>query len=303
MRQPPFLKRNDRVAIVATAKNFDPQELAFGIDTLKSWGLEVVLGNNIYNKFHQFAGNDQERLSDLQAALNDPTIKAIFCARGGYGTARIIDKVNFAHFVLNPKWVIGFSDITVLHCHLNNLGFQTIHATMPSLFGRQGYEKSVESLRTLLFGNPGSIEIPKSRLQRSGMAEGLIVGGNLTILHTLIGTPSEVNFENKILFIEDISENLYHHDRMMFHFKRTGKLKNLAGLVVGHFTDMNDNDVAFGKDAYQIIAETVSDYSYPVAYNFPVGHEAINLPVICGKMAKLNVSDFLVNVDYQNQIA
>ena len=303
MHQPPFLKNNDRVAIVATAKNFEQQDLRIGIDMLKSWGLEVVLGKNIYNKFHQFAGTDGERLADLQAALDDPSIKAIFCARGGYGTARIIDEVNFANFLMYPKWVIGFSDITVLHCHLNNLGFQTIHSTMPSLFGRPGYEKSVEELHTLLFGSVPEIEIPISALQKNGYAEGNLVGGNLTILHTIIGTNSEISFDNKILFIEDISENLYHHDRMLVHFKRLGKLKNLAGLLVGHFTDMKDNDVAFGKDAYEIIAETVSDYNYPVAYNFPVGHEAINLPVICGKMAKLNVSETSVILDYQNHIA
>ena len=222
--------------------------------------------------------------------LDDTEVKAIISARGGYGTTRLLDQLDFTGFKKSPKWIIGFSDITALHCHLLGLGFESIHGIMPSLFSRPGSDEALESLRRVLFGGYISYQAPAHAFNCAGTAEGILMGGNISLLNTIIGTASDVDYTGKILFLEEIDEYLYNLDRMLVQLKRSGKLARLAGLVVGHMTDMRDNAIPFGKTAVEIIQEHTADYTYPVAYNFPTGHEPHNLALICGRNARLQVT-------------
>ncbi|MCS6821678.1 MAG: LD-carboxypeptidase [Microscillaceae bacterium] len=297
MRKPPFLQPNDKVAIVAPARKVSFTEMQAAIKIVESWGVEVVLGKNLFNVHNIFAGTDEERAEDLQTMLDDPEIKAIICARGGYGTLRIIDKLDFTKFIENPKWLVGFSDVTALHCHLSTLGIQSIHGAMPLLFPRQT-EKTIESLRKALFGEQIEIIAHPHKDNILGTARGELVGGNLTLFANAIGTPSEVNTTNKILFLEDINEYLYHLERMMIHLKRAKKLQNLAGLIVGQFTDVKDNELGFGRDIHEIIVELVKEYHYPVCFDFPIGHERNNMTMICGSEALLEIEKERVRLQY-----
>jgi muramoyltetrapeptide carboxypeptidase len=287
-QRPPFLKEKDQVAVIATAKRFSPDQLETGLRTLETWGLKVRPGKNIYKEHHQFAGTDKERLKDLQQALDNKNIKAIFCVRGGYGTNRIIDQVDLKLFRQSPKWVSGFSDVTVLHCLLQKAGFQSIHSTMPILF-RKDSPDSLESLRKTLFGEKIQYEIKTDPLNKKGKCEGILIGGNLSILQSMIGTKTDFDSRKKILFIEEIDEYLYRIDRMMIHLKRAGRLKNLSGLVVGHFTDVKDNEAAFGRNVKEIILESVKEYSFPVCFNFPAGHEKENMALRFGAKVSLDI--------------
>ena len=286
---PPFLQPGQRVALVATARKITAAEVDFAVQTLRDWGLEVVLGESIGAASHQFAGPDELRRRDLQRQLDDPSIRAIICARGGYGTARLVDELDFQAFTASPKWVAGFSDITVLNCHLLRLGYQSLHGVMPSLFGQAGGAAAVDSLRAALFGQPLSYEAVACPLNRPGTAQGELVGGNLSLLHTLTGTRSQVDFEGRILFLEDLDEYLYHIDRMLLHLHRSGQLAGLAGLAVGHFSQMRDNAVSFGSTAYESIDHYAGRYGFPVGYGFPIGHEADNQAVVVGQPATLVV--------------
>ncbi|MCC3154430.1 LD-carboxypeptidase [Hymenobacter sp. BT770] len=289
---PPALQRGQRVAIVSPARKISAAELAPAIATLESWGLEVVLGDSIAGEHHQFAGNDDLRRRDFQQQLNDPSIRAILCARGGYGTARIVDGLDFSRFAQQPKWIAGFSDITVLNGHLLRLGYASIHGVMPVLFHQEGGERALESLRRALFGEPAlPIGAPWHELNRPGTATGELVGGNLSLLHTVTGTASQASFEGRILFLEDLDEYLYHIDRMMLHLHRSGQLAGLAGLVVGHFSDMRDNAVPFGTTAVEIIDSYARHYNFPVGYGFPIGHEPTNDAVVVGQVMRLDVTD------------
>ncbi|NDK57552.1 S66 peptidase family protein [Pontibacter fetidus] len=287
----PALQPGDKIAILSTARKITTQELAPAIQTFGNWGLEVVLGQTIDASYNQFAGDDALRLQDFQEMLDNETIKAIVCARGGYGTIRIIDQVDFTKFKKQPKWVIGFSDVTTIHSHIHNLGIETVHAIMPVLFGREGTVDSVETLRKVLFGESINYSSGPHAFNRTGSAKGQLVGGNLSMLHTLTGTKSDISTEGKILFLEDLDEYLYHIDRMLVHLDRSGKLSNLAGLIVGDMSDMKDNAISFGKTAYEIILEHTGKYNYPVCYNFPVGHEPLNLALVCGREAILEVNE------------
>lgn len=287
--RPPYLKKNDRVAIIATARNFSAPDLAEGIKTLQKWGLQVVQGTHLYRKDFLFAGSDKERLDDLQRMLDDKSIKAIFCARGGYGTSRILDQVSFKNFSRHPKWIIGFSDVTILHCRIQRLGIESVHGIMPLQFSQPGTESAKKSLKETLFGISPDYQIRSHSLNRTGTAKGLLTGGNLSILCSAIGTSSDFDTRNKLLFIEETDEYLYRLDRMMVHLKRAGKLKQLSGLIIGHMTAMKDNDQPFGKNAYEIIADAVKEYDYPVCYNFPAGHESKNMALILGREATLKV--------------
>lgn len=287
---PPALRPGDRVAIVCTARKASHAELAATVATLASWGLEAVLGESTDVAHHQFGGDDELRRRDLQQMLDRPDIRAILVARGGYGTTRIIDQIDFSRFADNPKWIAGFSDITTLNCHLLALGHESIHGVMPLLFHQEGGEESLASLRRVLFGEAISYSVPAHGLNRFGTAEGELVGGNLSILQTLTGTLSDVATAGRILFLEDVEEYLYSIDRMLVHLDRTGKLRHLAGLLVGHFTNSQDNLVPFGQTPQQIIATYASKYSFPVAYGFPVGHEPQNMALIVGRRARLEVS-------------
>ncbi|MBL7883292.1 MAG: LD-carboxypeptidase [Bacteroidia bacterium] len=292
MIQPEFLKKGDTIGIVACARKISAEELQPAIDILKSWGLNVKTEKNIFNINHQFSGTDEERAEDLQTMLNDSSIKAIISARGGYGTVRIIDKIDFTIFKKAPKWIVGYSDITVLHSHIHNMGIQTLHATMPINFGVDA--DATNSLRKVLFGETIEYNIPTHPLNKKGTAEGILIGGNLSLLYALCGSASDIDTKEKILFIEDLDEYLYHIDRMMMNLKRSGKLSGLAGLVVGGMSDMKDNTVPFGKTAEEIILDAVKEYTYPVCFNFPAGHIDKNMALVFGKKVNLRVSENVV---------
>ncbi len=287
--QPSYLKSGDKIGIIACARKISREEINSAIEIFKSWGLEMVLSKNLFNVDNQFSGTDDERAEDLQTMLNDASIKAVISARGGYGTMRIIDKINFTAFLKSPKWIIGYSDITVLHSHIHTLGIETLHATMPVNFIKN--EESVETLRKALFGEKLNYEVEVHPLNRKGNAEAELIGGNLSLLYALTGSVSDIDTKGKILFIEDLDEYLYHVDRMMMNLKRAGKLSHLTGLVVGGMTDMKDNTIPFGKTAEEIILDAVKEYNYPVCFNFPAGHVDRNLALYFGRKVKLEISE------------
>ena len=286
---PPYLKKGDTIAIVATARKNIEDNLKPAISWLHNWGLEVVIGKTIGLDHNQLAGTDEERAADFQAQLDNPNIKAIWCVRGGYGTVRMIDLLDWTKFKQSPKWVIGFSDVTVLHSHLNNLGFASIHGIMP--VSSKATEEAKESLRKSLFGEHLEYTVPHDPMNRLGKAKGELVGGNLSILYSLLGSPSAVNYDAKILFIEDLDEYLYHIDRMMMNLKRNGCLESLKGIIVGGMTKMHDNEIPWGKDANQIIDDVTKKYNIPIIYNFPAGHSADNHALIIGKQVSIEVNN------------
>lgn len=288
---PPFLSAGDEVIIVAPANKVERKDMYAARDMLASWGLRVRFGQHLFSDYHRFSGSDEERISDLQAALDDAEAKAILCARGGYGTSRIVDQLQWQGFKKNPKWLVGFSDITSLHGMLDKLGYASLHATMPALMIRKEEQGSAESLRRALGGNFNAIEVGHHPHNRFGKAKTEVVGGNLSMLVHCLGTPSEVDTKGKILFIEDLDEYHYHIDRMMVQLKRAQKLERLAGLVVGTFSDLRENTVAFGKEYHEIIREHVHEYSYPVAFGFPIGHQPPNLALPFGMPFELAVTD------------
>lgn len=292
------LRPGDTIAIVAPARKITLPEVELAVRTFESWGLNVVLGQTVGASYNYFAGDDALRLQDLQQMLDDAHIKAIVCARGGYGTTRIIDQVDFTKFRQHPKWLVGFSDVTALHSHIHNLGFESLHAIMPLLFPKEGAADSIETLRKLLFGEEVIYNAVPHRFNRTGTGQGQLVGGNLSILLTLTGTRSDFSTAGKILFLEELDEYLYHLDRMLVHLDRSGKLAKLAGLIIGDMSDMKDTAVPFGKTAYEIIAEHTGKYNYPVCYGFPVGHEPLNLALVCGREAKLEVQPEAVTMIY-----
>ncbi|MBO4804971.1 MAG: LD-carboxypeptidase [Paludibacteraceae bacterium] len=298
MIRPPYLKVGDKVAIVSPAGAVSPDLIDGAAETLRSWGFVPVLGNSSKGRNGRFSGSDEERAADLQWALDDPSIRAILCGRGGYGTVRIIDRLDFSSFERNPKWVIGFSDITILHAALANRGFQSVHGVMArALAHTAGNWDAVSALRRCLQGDLLSYQMPSSPLNRDGVAKGTLVGGNLSILYGLRATPYDISPKGKILFIEDISERPYHIDRMMHNLKLSGVLSQISGLLVGEFTDIEE-DASFGMTVNEIVADAVSEYGYPVAFNFPVGHGTTNQPVFHGAEVQLTVADGVARLDY-----
>ena len=298
------LQKGDAVGLLALASKVDFEVLKPAIVFMENdWGLKVILGESLTSEYHQFAGNDAVRANDFQLMLDNPEIKAIFSARGGYGSSRLLDSIDFSAFQQSPKWMIGFSDITAVHCHINTLNIESLHAPMPKSFLQEGGEQSLESLRKILFGEPLSYKIIPSEMNRLGVGEGQLIGGNLALLVHLIGSLSDINYDNKILFLEDINEYLYSIDRMMIQLKRSGKLQNLAGLIVGSFSDCKDNQVPFGKTANEIIQEAVSEYSFPVCYHFPVGHEPQNWAMPCGREVILKVENDGVSLEETTSIS
>jgi muramoyltetrapeptide carboxypeptidase len=291
MTTPNYLKKGDKIGIVACARKVSLEEMQPAIDILKSWGLEVVLGKNLFNADNQYSGTDNERAEDLQTMLDDASVSAVISARGGYGTVRLIDKIDFTKFKQHPKWVVGYSDITVLHSHIHNFGIATLHAIMPINFDKNA--NALESLRIALFGERLQYKIPSHPLNKRGEATGEFIGGNLSLIYSLTGSVSDIDTKGKMLFIEDLDEYLYHIDRMMMNLKRSGKLGSLAGLVVGGMTDMKDNTIPFGKSAEEIILDAVKEYNYPVCFNFPAGHIDKNMAIYFGRNAKLKVGDIV----------
>lgn len=290
-KTPPYLRKGDTVAITCPAKKL-PVSINEAVNLLESWGLNVLLGETVEASWHQFAGSDELRTADFQHFLDNPDVKAIFAARGGYGTIRIIDRINFSGFRDHPKWIIGFSDITVLHSHILALyKTESIHGQMP-LTIPEGSGLSLESLRMALFGESLEYHYTSTIKNRAGTSEGTLIGGNLTLLVMLSGSESEQDYTDKILFIEDVGEYLYSIDRMMWNLKRSGKLTNLKGLIVGSFTEIKDNDIPFGQTAEQIIMEHVREFDYPVCFNFPAGHITDNRALIFGRTVSLRVDDY-----------
>ncbi len=283
------LNIGDKIGIISTARKISMEELKPSIKLLEEWGLKVVFGKNLFEEDNQFSGTVTQRSSDLQSMIDDDSIKAILCARGGYGTVQIIDKVDFSHLIKNPKWIIGYSDVTVLHSHLHQLGITSLHATMPINF-EKNTPKALESLKSALFGLGNLTEINHHHFNRFGKVEGEIVGGNLSILYSLLGSDSDINTDGKILFIEDLDEYLYHIDRIMMNLKRNGKLKNLKALIIGGMSDMNDNTIPFGKTAEEIILEYIKEFDFPVCFNFPAGHLDDNRCIRLGVKSVLEVN-------------
>lgn len=288
MLRPPSLQAGDKVALVSPAGSIAPEYIEHARNLLESWGLEAVIGKHALKRTGDFAGTDTERLEDLQWAMDSDDIRAIFCTRGGYGSMRIIEEADYSIFQGNPKWVIGFSDITVLHTKMTSLGIESLHAPMPKNFGDTSTEALLQ-LKHFLFGNISPYRLPAHEFNRYGWVKGELSGGNLCLLHCLRSTITEYHGHNTILFIEDIGENLYAIDRMMQSFKLSGRLADLQGLIVGGFTNMKGE--SFGKTAYEIIREAVDEYNYPLCFGFPAGHIVNNYPLIMGAQIELHVDE------------
>ena len=291
--QPEPLKSGDTISILAPSgvlNNFD-NKITKAINIFKSWGLNVVLGNHIYDKNGHFAGTDKNREKDFQKALDNKNIKAIWCARGGYGAVRIIDKLNFDNYLKNPKWIIGFSDITVIHNKLNFLNSESIHAMMITGFEDIGQNNdSLSKLKNVLFGDSLSYSITSNKNNKTGKSEGIIVGGNLTLIQSTIGSKTELKMKDKILFIEEIGEYAYHIDRMLYSLKRAGYFENCKGLIVGQISDVKKNTTDFGRSINELILDVLDEYNFPILFDFPAGHEKTNFPIILGRKVILEVS-------------
>jgi muramoyltetrapeptide carboxypeptidase len=297
--QPRNLHKGDTVAIVSTARKISEKELEPAILFATEMGLKIHLGMTIGAEDQQYAGNDMLRAQDFQEALDSPNIQAIWCARGGYGTIRMVDLLDFNQFQKQPKWIIGYSDVTVLHSHINKLGISTIHGQMCLEIEKRSLA-SRHTLQEALFGNMSSIayRLENASYGKTGKATATLIGGNLSVLYSILDSPSEIDWQGKILFIEDLDEMLYHIDRMMQNLKRSGRLQKLAGLVVGGMSVMRDNSIPFGKTAVEIISETISDYDYPVCFHFPSGHIEDNRALILGKEITLEVRQEQVRLTY-----
>lgn len=296
---PKSLKKGDTISIISTARKITEAELAPSIAIIESWGLKVRLGRSIGAEDNQFAGDDNLRAAAMQEAMDDDDIAAIWCARGGYGTVRIIDKIDFTNFKKHPKWIIGYSDVTVLHNHLCILGIASIHGQMCLELDKRS-QASRDTIKNNLFGNFKNITYRSiaENFRREGEASGILIGGNLSVLYSILGSASQVDFKGKILFIEDLDEMLYHIDRMMQNFKRAGILEQIEGLIVGGMNDMRDNTIPFGQTANEIIAAAVTDYDYPVCYNFPAGHIEDNQALIMGATVVLKVTAEICELKY-----
>jgi muramoyltetrapeptide carboxypeptidase len=294
------LNKGDRVAVVAPAGKLAENAVDPLVRALRRWGLAPVLGKHLYACDHTFAGADDLRKEDFQQAVNDTDIKAVFCASGGYGSSRIVDDIDFTPLLKTPKLLVGFSDIGVWHARWHRLGLTSIHGAMASQFPAGEYDdETTESLRRALFGETLHYEIPPHPLNCCGEAQGMLVGGNLSIISHLTGSADEWNTGEKILFLEDINEPLYAVDRMMVHLRRSGKLAGIKGLLLGYFTDMKDSNTPFGKTAYEIIAGQVKNLNIPVAYAFPAGHEKPNLALPFGCYSKFSVNKTSVAIDFE----
>lgn len=295
----PLLPR-DKIGLIAPSRKITKDDLQECVHLLEEWGYHVVFGENLYQEHHQFAGNDDERAEDFLQMIKNPEIKAILCVRGGYGTVRILEKLDFHVIQQNPKWIIGYSDITVLHSYYNKvINCETVHATMPIKCKSETMQNDTwQMLRKVLKGDLIDYEIPGHEFNRPGKTTARLVGGNLSVLFSLRGTFCDLDTDDKILFLEDLDEYLYHLDRMMMNLKISGKLKKLKGLIIGGMTEMKDNNIPFGKTAYEIIADAVNDYDYPVIYNFPAGHCEPNLPLILGRTVLMEVKQEKATLEF-----
>lgn len=295
---PPYLKPGDTIGIVCPAGYMPFEKAKTCIETLIGWGFKVVPGKTLGNQFHYFSGTDKERWKDLQNMLDDENIDAVLCGRGGYGTGRIIDKLDFSKFKNHPKWIIGFSDITVLHCHLfSNFKIASMHAPMAAAFNDGEFKNQyIQSLHDALLGKKADYKTVGNILDQRGKAKGILVGGNLSLLANVIGTSSDIQTKNKILFIEEIGEYIYSVDRMMYQLKRSGKFDHLKGLIIGRFSDMKDTTIPFGQTVEDVIKDLVKGYDYPVCFGFPVSHDKENYALKVGLKYKFKVGKNLVEL-------
>ncbi|HUZ57650.1 MAG TPA: LD-carboxypeptidase [Hanamia sp.] len=289
--RPPYLKPGDTIGLVCPSGYMPAEKFQTCIETLTEWGFKVVVGKTPGHQFLYFSGTDKERLNDLQRMMDNKNINAILCARGGYGMGRIIDKLDFSKFKHHPKWIIGFSDITVLHCHLfSNYNIASLHAPMAAAFNDGEFKNEyIQSLHEAMLGQKADYKTEGNILDQPGKAKGILVGGNLSLLVNVVGTPSDIKTKNKILFIEEVGEYIYGVDRMMYQLKRSGKLDNLKGLIIGRFSDMKDTTIPFGKTVEDAIKDLVKDYDYPVCFRFPVSHDKENYALKIGLTYKLKV--------------
>lgn len=277
-----------KVAIAAPARKVSREEMEFAIAWLHNNGFESVFDDRLYSVENIAAGSDELRAAIIQEYMDRPDIDAIWMARGGYGSIRIIDRLDFTRFIQHPKPIIGFSDVTVFHGKLSRLGMPSIHASMPHILANKTPE-ALQSLKDALIGNPLHYQWSTHPLNRSGEAKGIIVGGNLSVLCGMLGSNSFPETDNKILFIEEVDEYIYHVERMMYALKRAGKLDHLKALVIGGLTEIHDNPDPFGKTVEQAIFDVVKDYSYPVCFGFPAGHQPDNRAIVFGKEVELSV--------------
>ena len=302
--QPPYLKPGDVVAIVAPSGVLinEKNNIQQAIDLLKSWGLNVVPGENLFKENGHFAGTDDERASDFQKAMDNPRIKAIWCARGGYGTVRILDKLDYTKFKAHPKWIIGYSDITALHNQLHNAGYESVHALMCTSLDRdpEGIKKTISTFKDAIFGKPITYTVEGSNYNKTGKTSGKLVGGNLTLLHTMLGSQTSIDTSGKILFIEEIGEYAYHIDRMLQSLKRAGYFEACKGIIVGGISRVRENTTPFGRTIEEIILDVVADYDFPVLFNFPAGHENDNRALILGRTIELHVKKDKAKVKFAN---
>lgn len=290
---PPYLKKGDTIGIVCPAGYMEADRVNTCVATLQQWGYQVKLGKTVGgHSTTYFAGSDEERLNDFQQMLDDDDVKAILCGRGGYGTGRIIEDIRFKKFKKQPKWIIGYSDITVLHNHLyTNYKVSSLHSPMAGAFNEEGYKNEfVLSLKNVLVGKKIKYVAGGHELNRPGQAKGELVGGNLALLAHLTGTGSDIKTKGRILFIEDVGEQLYNIDRMMYQLKRSGKLSKLAGLIFGGFTETKDTDRPFGKTVHQLLQDIIAEYDYPVCFDFPVSHTDRNYALKVGVEYTLKVT-------------
>ena len=302
--QPNYLKAGDTVAIVAPSgilKNRQA-EVNRAVALLKSWGLHAIVGKHVFKQANHFAGTDDERCEDLQEALDNPSIRAIWCARGGYGTVRILDRLDYTKFKENPKWVIGYSDITALHNQIHNLGVETIHAMMCTSLTEDDtdLEQTIATFKNALFGEQLQYTLAGSKHNKSGNVTAQVVGGNLTILQTMLGSNTSIDTSGKILFIEEIGEYKYHIDRMLQSLKRAGYFDNCEGVIVGDMTKLRRNTTPWGKSIEQLVLDVLSEYNFPIAFNMHAGHEADNRAMILGRTVQLSVSKEQSTLVFEN---
>lgn len=291
MKTPAYLTRGSRIAIVSPAGYINPDFVESAEKFLTKKGFVVEKSPHCLGRHYQMAGTDEERLYDLQNALDNPNIDAILCSRGGYAVNHIIDKIDMTKFVEKPKWILGFSDITNLHLLSNKYGVQSLHCQMAKAIHNKPRAKCISNILQYLKGEKINYKFAPNKLNRNGIAEGELIGGNMSIIYSLQGTEFAINCDDKILFIEDLNEYLYHLDRMLINLKMSGKLAKLRGLIVGSFSDMKDNNSPFGKTAYEIVKAHTAEYSYPIGFGFPVGHIDNNQPLIEGGKYRMIIAD------------
>lgn len=297
MITPKILKPNAKIGILSTARAISFQEISNAVKWLEESDFQVIIGDTIDAKYHQFAGDDILRQKDLQSMLNNPNIDAIWCARGGYGTARLLDKIDFSSFLLHPKWILGYSDITALHWHLQHLGVASAHCTMPISLNTNTLE-SILSIKQFLLGEKIEYQWENSIAYSSQMIEGELIGGNLSVIYSLLGSPSKVDTRGKILLLEDVDEYLYHIDRMILNLSRNGIFKDLKAIIIGGFSQMHDNTIPFGKTACEIIMEHCSIFDIPIIFNAPFGHIEDNRLFPLGKKVKIQLNNYKVLLSF-----